>query len=144
VLFGCIEQRFWDRWAWAAGRDDLVGYAAAGGNSAVEWGDAAERQLIAEVIRTKALAEWVALAAKHGFALSPAHQSVDDVVNDPHIATRNVFVEDVHPNAGPLSYVGSAAIIDGEPYLVRRHAPAPGEHTTEILAELGVLQEAKR
>ena len=138
VLFGCIEQRFWDKWAKAAGRDDLVGQGAAGGNSAVEWGDASERRVIAEVIRTKTLAEWVGLAAEHGFALSPAHQSVDDVVDDPHIRTRNVFVEGEHPAAGPFSYVGSAAVVDGQPYRVRRHAPAPGEHTSEILTELGL------
>lgn len=141
VLFGCIEQRFWDKWAHAAGRDDLVGQTAAGGNSAVEWGDAAERRIVAEVIRTKTLAEWVSLAAEHGFALSPAYQTVDDVVGDLHIKTRNVFVEGEHPAAGPVSYVGSAAIVDGEPYRLRRHAPAPGEHTREILTELGLSDQ---
>lgn len=141
VLFGCIEQRFWDKWARAASRDDLVGQTAAGGNSAVEWGDAAERRLVAEVIRTKTLAEWVALAAQHGFALCPAYQSVDDVVGDPHIKTRNVFIEGEHPAVGRVSYVGSAAIVDGEPYTLRQHAPAPGEHTREIFSELGLSDE---
>lgn len=138
VLFGCIEQRFWDRWARAAGRDDLVGREAGGGNSAVEWGNSSERDLVASVIRTKTLAEWVALAAEHGFALGPAYQCVEDVVGDPHIGTRNVFVDGVHPVAGPVAYVGSAAIIDGQPYVLHRHAPAPGEHSREILAELGL------
>jgi formyl-CoA transferase len=142
VLFGCIEQRFWDRWARAAGRDDLVGCEAVGGNSAVEWGNTDERRLVAEVIRTKTLAEWVSLAAEHGFALSPAHQGVEDVVNDPHVRTRNVFVEGEHPVAGPVSYVGSAAIVDGQPYEVRRHAPSPGEHSAEIFAELGISADA--
>jgi crotonobetainyl-CoA:carnitine CoA-transferase CaiB-like acyl-CoA transferase len=138
VLFACIEQRFWDKWAQAAGRDDLVGHTASGGNDAVEWGDAAERRRVADVIRTKTLAEWVSLAAEHGFALSPAHQTVDEVVNDPHMKSRNVFLEGEHPAAGPMSYIGSAAIIDGQPYEVRRHAPAPGEHNREILSELGL------
>jgi formyl-CoA transferase len=142
VLFGCIEQRFWDRWAEAAGRNDLIGRQAAGGNSAVEWGHTDERRLVAEVLRTKTMAEWVSLAAEHGFALSPAHQRVEDVVNDPHISTRNVFVEGEHPVAGPVSYVGSAAIVDGQPYEVRRHAPSPGEHSAEILAELGMSADA--
>ncbi len=142
VLFGCIEQRFWDRWAGAAGRDDLVGRQTAGGNSAVEWGNTDERRLVAEVLRTKTLAEWVSLAAEHGFALSPAYQGVEDVVNDPHISNRNVFVEGEHPVAGPVCYVGSAAIVDGQPYEVRRHAPSPGEHTAEVLAELGISANA--
>lgn len=136
VLFGCIEQRFWDKWAAAAGRDDLIGRQADTSNNSVDWGDDAERRLVAEVIATKTLDEWLRLAAEHGFALGAAHQSVDEVAADPHIAGRNVFVEGQHPVAGPISYVGSAAIVDGEPFTVRRHAPAPGEHTDEILAEL--------
>jgi len=136
VLFGCIEQRFWDKWATAAERADLVGRQADASNSTVDWGDDAERRLVAGVIATKSLDEWLRLAAEHGFALGAAHQSVDEVAADPHVARRNVFVEGVHPVAGPISYVGSAAIVDGERYEVRRHAPAPGEHTEEILAEL--------
>jgi formyl-CoA transferase len=136
VLFGCIEQRFWDKWAAAAGRDDLIGRQADTTNDAVDWGDDAERRLVAEVIATKTLDEWLGLAAEHGFALGAAHQSVGEVAADPHVAGRTVFVEGQHPVAGPISYVGSAAIVDGEPFTVRRHAPAPGEHTDEILAEL--------
>jgi crotonobetainyl-CoA:carnitine CoA-transferase CaiB-like acyl-CoA transferase len=47
VLFGCIEQRFWDKWAVAAGREDLVGRQADSSNTSVDWGDAAERRLVA-------------------------------------------------------------------------------------------------
>jgi crotonobetainyl-CoA:carnitine CoA-transferase CaiB-like acyl-CoA transferase len=136
VLFGCIEQRFWDNWARAAGREDLVGRQADSSNDAVDWGDDAERRVIADVIATKKLDEWLALAAEHGFALGAAHQSVDEVAADSHIAGRNVFVEGEHPLAGPISYVGSSAIVDGKPFVVRRHAPAPGEHTDEVLQEL--------
>ncbi len=136
VLFGCIEQRFWDKWAAAAGRVDLVGRQADSSNGAVDWGDDAERRLIAEVIATKSLDEWLMLAAEHGFALGAAHQSVAEVAADPHICGRNVFVEGEHPVAGAISYVGSAAIIDRQRFEVRRHAPAPGEHTEEVLAEL--------
>ena len=102
----------------------------------MDWGDRDERRLIADVIATKPLQEWLALAAEHGFALGAAHQSVEEVAADPHIGGRNLFVEGEHPVAGPISYVGSAAIVDGRRYAVRRHAPAPGEHTDEILAEL--------
>lgn len=136
VLFGCIEQRFWDKWAFAAGREDLVGRQADTTNAAVDWGDDADRRIVAEVIATKPLDEWLRLAAEYGFALGAAHQTVEQVAADPHIAGRNVFVEGEHPVAGPISYVGSAAVVDGEKYVVRRHAPAPGEHTDEVKAEL--------
>lgn len=144
ALFACIEQRFWDKWAMAAGRDDLVGRSGNGHNAAVDWGDAMERRIVAEVIATKPLADWLSLAAECGFPFGAAHQNIDDVVADPHIRTRNVFVEDEHPVAGPLSYIGSAAVIDGEPYAVRYPAPSAGEHTVQILAELGLPEDYLR
>ena len=58
--------------------------------------------------------------------LGGAHQSVDEVAADPHVAERNVFVEGEHSVAGPISYVGSAAIVDGQRFIVRRHAPRTG------------------
>jgi crotonobetainyl-CoA:carnitine CoA-transferase CaiB-like acyl-CoA transferase len=39
--------------------------------------------------------------------------------------------------AGAFTYVGEPVIVDGGPYRVRRPAPALGEHTDEVLAQLG-------
>jgi len=137
VLFACIEQKFWDRWARAIEREDLVGRHGGGGNASVEWGDTAERAEIAAIIRGRSQREWVALAAEHRFALGPAPQGVTEVIDDPQISARNIFVEGTHPVAGPFTYVGSPAVVDGRGFTVRRHAPAPGEHTEEVLGELG-------
>lgn len=136
ALFACIEQKFWDRWASSIDREDLVGRKGGGGNDSVEWGDAAERHEVADIIRQRSLAEWLTLAAQNRFALGPAHQGVEEVMTDSHVRGRNVFVEGKHPLAGDFTYVGSAAIVDGEAFLVRRHAPAPGEHTDEVLGSL--------
>ena len=140
VLFGCIEQKFWDRWAVSIGRLDLVGRKGAGGNASVEWGDSEERAEIAAIMRTRTQAEWVALAAAHRFALGPAHQGIEEVLTDEQMRARNVFVDGTHPVAGSFTYVGSAAVVDGKRFEVRRHAPAPGEHTDEVLAELKDLE----
>ncbi|MFL6090150.1 MAG: CaiB/BaiF CoA transferase family protein [Aeromicrobium sp.] len=136
VLFGCIEQRFWDRWALAIDRPDMVGRVGNGGNAEVEWGDRTERLEIAEIMRSRTQAEWVKLAAACRFALAPAYQKPDEVISDPQIAARNVFVSAEHPLAGPISLVGAAAVVDGAGFRVRRHAPSPGEHTAEVLAEI--------
>lgn len=141
VLFACIEQRFWDKWANAAGRPELVGRRTDSDNGVVDWGNEHERRLVAEVIATKTQRNWLSLAVEHGFALGAAHQSVEEVVEDPHIKARNVFVEGEHPVAGPFSYIGSAAVVDHQPYAVRRPAPAAGEQTAEILAEVGLPED---
>ncbi len=57
--------------------------------------------------------------------------------DDPQIAARQVIVEGEHPVAGPFTYVGEPVIVDAQPYRVRRPAPSLGEHTDELLGELG-------
>lgn len=139
VLFGCIEQRFWTDFCERVGRPDLVTRGNEGGTQDVGWGgeDTQLRLDLQDLFRTRTLAEWTQLGADAGLPISPAHQSLTDVADDPQIASRGVFVDDSHPMAGEFSYVGSAARVDGQDYRVRRHAPAPGEHTRELLEELG-------
>jgi crotonobetainyl-CoA:carnitine CoA-transferase CaiB-like acyl-CoA transferase len=43
-----------------------------------------------------------------------------------------------HPVAGPYRSIPAPVRFSGGPTTVRRHAPLPGEHTREVLAEVGV------
>ena len=140
VLFGCIEQRFWAVFCDRIDRADLVTRGNEGGTDEVGWGgeDTQLRCDLQDVFATRTLAEWTQLAAEAGLPISPAHQSLTDVASDPQIAARGVLLNEIHPVAGEVSYVGSAARVDGQAYRVRRHAPAPGEHTRELLEELGL------
>jgi formyl-CoA transferase len=62
---------------------------------------------------------------------------VEDTLQDPHLRAREIIHESVHPVAGPFTTVGWPAPVDGQPFDVERHAPTLGEHTDEILAEVG-------
>jgi crotonobetainyl-CoA:carnitine CoA-transferase CaiB-like acyl-CoA transferase len=69
--------------------------------------------------------------------MGPAVNNVEELLADPHLASRQIFYESVHPNAGPFTYLGEPAIVSGQTYQVRLHAPLLGEHNDVILAELG-------
>jgi len=60
-----------------------------------------------------------------------------DTLQDPHLRAREIIHESVHPVAGPFTTVGWPAPVAGQPFDVERHAPTLGEHTEEILAEIG-------
>jgi crotonobetainyl-CoA:carnitine CoA-transferase CaiB-like acyl-CoA transferase len=138
VLFCAIEHKFWERFCEAIGEPALLG-ATAAGEGPVEFahGDEELRRKLQSVFRTRSQADWVRLAIEQDLPLGPAHQGVDALRSDPHLAARQIAVDGEHPQAGPFTYVGSPVIVDGEPFRVRRGAPALGEHTDELLAELG-------
>jgi formyl-CoA transferase len=46
-----------------------------------------------------------------------------------------------HPIEGKVPNIGFAVKLSGTPQQVRRHPPLLGEHTSEVLAELGLSAE---
>jgi crotonobetainyl-CoA:carnitine CoA-transferase CaiB-like acyl-CoA transferase len=65
--------------------------------------------------------------------------SVDEVYADPQVLHRAMLQEFPHPglSAGKVRFAGFAAKLTATAPTIRRHPPRLGEHTTEILVELG-------
>jgi crotonobetainyl-CoA:carnitine CoA-transferase CaiB-like acyl-CoA transferase len=135
LLFCGIEHKFWNNFCDAVDRPDLrdddpkapVDFAS---------GEEALRRELQHIFHTRTLAEWIDVARDHDIAMGPALQ-VDDLANDPHLRHRGIAHEEVHPDAGPFTSVGWPAPVSGQAFEVFRPAPALGEDTDEVLAELG-------
>ena len=81
------------------------------------------------------------IAVEHDVAMGPASSALPQVLDDPHMRQRQIFYLGEHPQAGPFSYVGQPAVIQGQDYEVWRPAPGLGEHTREVLAGLGLTAD---
>ena len=67
--------------------------------------------------------------------------SLDEVHEDPQVRHSGSLAEVEHPVAGAMRYARPPFRFEGDEAFPRRHAPAMGDHTREILHELGVEEE---
>jgi crotonobetainyl-CoA:carnitine CoA-transferase CaiB-like acyl-CoA transferase len=132
MLLALIERQFWNSFARAAGRPDLVDEREWDAPVDFAKGDMALRREIQSITRQKTLAEWVAIFRDHRIAGGPGVPP-EELGDDPHLQERGVILETDHPAAGPFMMPGSPIV----QVAVRIPAPALGEHTAELLAELG-------
>jgi len=62
---------------------------------------------------------------------------VEDLFFDEHVLENGIIVELDHPTAGPMWTLGVPFHLSGTPLTIRRPAPLLGQHTDEVLRELG-------
>jgi crotonobetainyl-CoA:carnitine CoA-transferase CaiB-like acyl-CoA transferase len=143
------------------------GYITAGANSNAEWRglatalghpewiddprfntvaarirNAAERlELTAEVLATKTSAEWLSRLEAHDVPSAPV-LTREQVLRDPQVAANELIVESDHPHAGRMRQPRPAARFEGTPAGLHRPAPLLGEHTDEVLREIGIADNA--
>jgi crotonobetainyl-CoA:carnitine CoA-transferase CaiB-like acyl-CoA transferase len=134
VLLACLEPSLWRRFSAAVGHPELAEPAA--DRTMTDDRDDELRRRLQAIFHTRTQARWVELAVAERFALAPVN-GTDDLRSDPQLRTRPVLTDDHHPATGPFTYVGPTAVVAGRASWLRRYAPALGEHTDEVLAELG-------
>jgi crotonobetainyl-CoA:carnitine CoA-transferase CaiB-like acyl-CoA transferase len=74
---------------------------------------------------------------------APVHD-LDEVVRDPQVLHNEMVVETDHPTLGRLAVTGVPVKLGGTPGSVRRAPPMLGQHTAEVLAEIGYSSEEIR
>ena len=107
---------------------------AAQGNAAMQEEFEGEHFLPWLLERSRAAA-WA--AAQEHRVLSGPINTMADLDADPSFNARGVFAEADHPAAGTLRYPGRPFRMAASPWRLRRTAPLLGQHSAEILSQLG-------
>lgn len=86
--------------------------------------------------RTRASKEWVGIFEKSGVAAGPIYR-MNEVFADPQVRHLRMAVPVRHPAIGDIELVGQPFTLTRTPSEIRSATPECGEHTDEILRELG-------
>ena len=85
---------------------------------------------------TKTRAEWFKIFEREGLIHTPV-QTLTEVVDDPQALANNYVSWFEHPVFGKTKMVGFPWDFEDTPAKIRREAPELGQHTEEILLEMG-------
>ena len=75
-----------------------------------------------------------ALAAR---AICAPLYTVDELFDDEHFIARGLWAQTEHPELGTLTVPGRPFLMSDSPWELRRPAPLLGQHTAEVLREVG-------
>lgn len=93
--------------------------------------------LIQEEFLQKPTGYWQEKCQENNIPCGPI-QTIDEVVADPQLQARDMFIESEHPTAGSIGMIGSPLKLSRTPFQLNHYPPEPGEHTDEILKQLGL------
>jgi alpha-methylacyl-CoA racemase len=106
-----------------------------------QWDRARWPELLArltEIFRSRTLADWCAELEGTDVCFAPA-LTMDEVVSHPHLAAREVYV-----NHDGVTQPAPVPRFERTPGSISAPPPWPGEHTLEVLSDLGIDAEACR
>jgi len=89
-----------------------------------------------KVLVKRTSAEWIEILNKAGVPSGPIY-NIKQVFEDPQIQHLGMAQPVRHPERGEIRVQGLPAALSRTPGAIRRAAPRHGEHTDEILRELG-------
>ena len=96
-------------------------------------------QMIRSKLLTKTRDEWIALAEKGTFCVTPVYSPDEALEND--VTRESGMLETRAENIGPVTYLHAAVKMSGTPASIRFRAPYVGEHNREVLTALGYTDE---
>lgn len=101
---------------------------------------AAFKARVEAVLGTGSATEWVARLESAGIAAGPIYE-FHEVFEDPQVRHLGLVAEVEQPGAGKVKMLGFPGRASATPPRIDRPAPLLGQHTAEVLGELGLFRE---
>jgi len=135
----CVDEDHWTDLCNVTGQQALLSDVRFGTSEKRAENDAALTETLEPVFRTRLALEWASLLQQAGVPAALG-QTFEELLNDPHCKETGAFEEQVHPEYGWVRFVGVAPRFSGMSGIIRRPAPLLGEHTEEVVSDLGYAE----
>ncbi len=143
VAVSLLETRLWARFCAVIGRPDLVFADERPEDRHSDHGERAGlyRQALGAYFAAHTAEEVELLMREHDVPVCPVLDP-DQALASPHAAARGMVYRERDPHDGDVVRIGNPLARAGLADTRRRPPPLPGEHTSEVLAELGLAHGA--
>ncbi len=143
ISIGCIEPWLWENLCREIGREDFIPFhfEFSHRNHKAEgekWEEISS--YLEQIFRTRTRDEWFEVLSQKDIPVGKVY-SLGEVFNDPQVLHRKMVLEVEHPVEGKVKQPGIAIKLSETPGRIRRLAPTLGEHTGEILKEIGYTND---
>jgi crotonobetainyl-CoA:carnitine CoA-transferase CaiB-like acyl-CoA transferase len=135
VSIGCLEPWFYENLCRALGREDFIPHQFTEGEKREEIFSA-----FREIFRTKTRDEWFDYLSQWDICVAKVY-TLDELSTDPQLIHRNMILELDHPELGKVKQPGISLKLSQTPGSIRSFGPALGQHTDEVMLDLGYSKE---
>ena len=131
ISVGSVEPWFYANLCRLLGREDFIEHQYAEGEKREEI-----LQYFKQTFLTKTRDEWLKILRQKDTCVAPVY-SPEEVISDPHLIARGMIAKVPHPTMGQARQIGPIIKLSRSPFKARNWAQRFGQHTEEIMRELG-------